>query len=453
MGAAAESTHIGATTDTVAPGRLPLLGHTLSLLRQRFDFTSGLREHGDLVKIYLGPMPAYVVTTPELVHEVLVTQAGKFVQGILFDRFRPHLGNGVAMSNGAFHLRQRRLLQPAFHRERIAHYASTMVDSASAASAEWRAGQVVEVYQAMQQLAVTVLGRTLFATDLGAAAIAEAQRSVPILVKQVVARALSPGFLAALPIPGNRAFDAATARFRTVVTEVIAAARAEGTDNGDLLSMLLLATDADTGESMSEAQVYDEVVTILTGGTDTIGLALGWFFHEVGRDPEIERRFHAELDEVVGGGVPTIDDLPKLGYTRQIVNEVLRVYPIWLLMRRTNTDVELAGTHLPAGTEIVYSPHALHHDPRNFPDPDRFDPDRWAPDRVGEIPKGAYVPFGAGGRQCIGNAFAHTEVALVAATIAARWRLVPVPGRPVKLKVTGAAYPSQLPMTAEPRHP
>ena len=453
MGAAAESTHTGATSDIVAPGRWPLLGHTPSLLRQRFSFTSSLASTGALVKIYLGPMPAYVVTTPELVHEVLVTQAGKFEQGILFDRFRPHLGNGVAMSNGAFHLRQRRLLQPAFHRERIAHYASTMVEAASATAQEWHAGQVVEVYQAMQHLAVTVLGQTLFATELGNAAIAEAQRSVPILVKQVVLRALSPGFLSALPIPGNRAFDAAITRFRTVVTEVIAAARAEGTDNGDLLSMLLLAKDADTGESMSEAQVYDEVVTILTGGTDTVGLALGWLFHELGRHPEIEQRFHAETDEVLSGGNATIDDLPTLTYTRQIVNEVLRAYPIWLLMRRTNAEVELAGTRLPPGTEIVYSPHALHHDPRNFPDPGRFDPDRWAPDRVGEIPKGAYLPFGAGARQCIGNAFAQTEIALAAATIAAHWRLVPVPGQPVRIKVTGAAYPSRLPMTPEPRHP
>lgn len=451
MGAAAGSTHIGASTSTVAPGRWPLLGHTPSLLRQRFSFTSSLRDYGDLVKIYLGPMPAYVATTPELVHEVLVTQANKFEQGILFDRFRPHLGNGVAMSNGAFHVRQRRLLQPAFHRERIARYASTMVDAASGAAAAWHADQVVEVYQAMQQLAVTVLGRTLFPTELGAAAIAEAQRSVPILVKQVMVRALSPGFLSALPIPGNRAFDAAIARFRTAVTEVITAARADGGDHGDLLSMLLRAKDADTGESMSDQQVYDEVVTILTGGTDTVGLALGWLFHEVGRHPDVERRFHAEVDEVLRGGVPTVDDLPKLGYTRQIVNEVLRVYPIWLLMRRTNADVELGGTHLPAGTEIVYSPQALHHDPRNFPDPHRFDPDRWAPDRVAEIPKGAYVPFGAGGRQCIGNTFAQTEVALVAATIAARWRLVPVPGKPVGMKVTGAAYPRQLPMTVEPR--
>jgi cytochrome P450 len=452
MGAAAESTHTGAVTDTVAPGRWPLLGHTPSLLRQRFSFTSGLSGRGALVKIYLGPMPAYVVTTPELVHRVLVTDAGQYDKGILFDRFRPHFGNGIAMSDGSFHLRQRRLMQPAFHRERIARYATTMVNAADATSTGWQPGQVVQADLAMQHLAVTIVGRTLFATELGTAAIVEAQRSMPVVIKQGMIRALSPGFVAALPIPGNRAFDAAIARLRAVVTEVIAAGRADGTDNGDLLSMLLLAKDVDTGETMTDQQVYDEVVTLLTGGIETTGLALSWLFHELGRHPEVERRFHAEVDEVLGGGRPTIDDLPRLVYTRQLVNEVLRAYPIWLLMRRTNTEVELAGTHLPARTEIVFSPHALHHDPRNFPDPDRFDPDRWAPDRVGEIPKGAYVPFGSGARQCIGNAFAQTEIALVAATIAARWRLVPVPDQPVRTKVTGAAYPSRLPMTVEPRH-
>jgi cytochrome P450 len=397
-------------------------------------------------------MPAYVVTTPELVHRVLVTDAGKFDKGILFDRFRPHFGNGLAMSNGGFHLRQRRLMQPAFHRERIAHYASTMVEAASETSAGWQPGQVVQADQAMQRLAVSIVGRTLFATELGTAAIAEAQRSMPLVIKQGIIRALSPGFVAMLPIPGNRAFDEAIARLRTVVTEVIAAGRAEGTDNGDLLSMLLLAKDVDTGETMTDQQVYDEVVTLLTGGIETTGLALSWLFHELGQHPEVEQRFHAEVDDVLGGGTPSADDLPRLGYTRQIVNEVLRAYPIWLLMRRTNADIELGGAHLPAGTEIVFSPHALHHDPHNFPDPDRFDPDRWAPGRVGEIPKGAYVPFGSGVRQCIGNTFAQTEIALVAATIAANWRLVPVPDQPVRIKVTGAAYPSQLPMTAEPRH-
>jgi cytochrome P450 len=451
MGAAAAKTDLGASGDLAVPGRWPLLGHTPSLLRQRFRFTSGLRDKGDVVKIYLGVLPTFVLTTPELVHRMLVTEAGKFEKGILFDRFRPHFGNGLAMSNGGFHLRQRRLMQPAFHRERIANYAATMVSAASVLTAGWQPGQVVAVDKAMQQLAVEIVGRTLFATELGSAAIAQAQRSMPVVIKQGMIRALSPKFVETLPIPGNRRFDEAIRRLREVVHEVIAAGRAEGTDNGDLLSMLLLARDEDTGEGMTDQQVHDEVVTLLTGGIETTGLALSWLFHEIARHPDVERRWHAEVDEVLDGRPATIDDLAALTYTRQVVNEVLREYPIWLLMRRTNTEVDLGGVALPPGSEVVFSPHALHHDPRNFTEPDRFDPDRWTDERAASIPKGAFIPFGGGARQCIGNTFAQTEIALVAATIAARWRLVPVAGKPVRIKVTGAAYPSRLPMTAQPR--
>ncbi|GAA0606681.1 cytochrome P450 [Kutzneria viridogrisea] len=436
----------------IAPGRWPLLGHTPSLLRRRFGFTSSLREHGDLVKIYLGPLATYVVTSPDLVHQVLVTDGASFDKGIMFDRFRPYFGNGIAMSNGGFHRKQRRLVQPAFHRERIAGYTAAMSGKAAELSGSWSTGQVIEFDLAMQELAVNIVGETLFATELGAQAIAEAQRSMPVVIKQGMVRALSPGFVEKLPIPGNRRFDLAISRLRRIVGEVIAAGRAEGADRGDVLSMLLLARDADTGEGMDDGQVYDEVVTLLTGGIETTALALAWFFHEVGRAPEIERRLHAEVDQVLDGRPVTIEDVPKLVYTQQIAQEVLRAYPIWLLMRRASAEVELGGVRLPVGTEVTLSPHALHHDPRYFPDPDRFDPDRWAPERDSGPPKGAYVPFGAGARQCIGNVFAQTEIVAAAATIAASWRLVPVAGRPVRQKVTGAAYPSQLPMTAQRRN-
>jgi cytochrome P450 len=262
-------------------------------------------------------------------------------------------------------------------------------------------------------------------------------------------RALSPAFVAHLPIPANRRFDEAIGRLRGVVQDVIAEGRAQRDDPGDVLSMLLAARDAETGEAMTDGQVYDEVVTLLTGGIETTALALSWLFHEVAKQPRIERRWHREVDEVLGGGPVTHDHVPQLRYTGQIVREVLRRYPIWLLMRRTNTDVTLDGITIPPATEVTISPHALHHDARYFPDPERFDPDRWDP--VAPPQTGAYVPFGDGGRKCIGNHFALTEIAVAAATVAARWRLVPLPGKRVRVKVTGAAYPSRLPMIAVPR--
>ncbi|TCO45333.1 cytochrome P450 [Actinocrispum wychmicini] len=443
--------HATATLDQVpvAPGRWPVLGHTMSLLRRRFGFTSSLAPLGDLVKVYLGPLPTYVATSPDLVHQVLVTDARKFDKGVMFDRFRPFFGNGIAMSNGTFHDTQRRLVQPAFHVNRIAGYTPMMARTAADLAGSWRAGQVVAVDQAMQQLSVVVVGRTLFATELGETLIAEAQRFMPVVIRQGMIRALSPGFVARLPIPGNRRFDEAISRLRGSVQDVIDEGRGTAGDRGDVLSMLLSAKDDDTGAGMTDEQLNDEVVTLLTGGIETTGLALSWLFHEVARHPDVERRWHQELDEVLAGRAVTHADVPNLPYTARVVREVLRRYPIWLLMRRANTEVVLGGTRVPAGTEISFSPHALHHDPRFFADPGRFDPDRWAPGKV--LPPGAYLPFGDGNRRCIGNHFALTEIAVAAATIGSRWRLVPLPGKKVRVKVTGAAYPDRLPMTVVPR--
>jgi cytochrome P450 len=335
-------------------------------------------------------------------------------------------------------------MQPAFHRDRLTAYAEIMRRAAAEMSGSWRAGEVREIDDDLQSLAVTIVGEALFSTELGKAAIAEARRSIYVIIQQGMIRALSPKFVEKLPVPGNRRFDEAIARMQGIVIEVIRDWRREGTDRGDLLSTLLLA-------GMTDEQARDEVLTLLTAGIETTALALAWTFHELGRRPDIEARVHTELDEVLGGRPVTIDDLPRLTYVRQVVDEVLRQYPLWMLMRRTLTEVDLGGTRLPEGAEVIVSPHALHHDPTSFADPDRFDPDRWEPDRAAAIPKGAFVPFGAGTRQCIGNRFAQNEIVITVATVAARWRLVPVAGKPVRVKFTSAAYPDSLPMTAVPR--
>ncbi|WP_216209247.1 cytochrome P450 [Amycolatopsis aidingensis] len=434
----------------VAPGRWPVLGHSPAMLRRRFAFTSSLRAYGELVRVYLGPKPVYFVTSPELTHQVLVTDAGGYGKGAMFDKFRPFVGNGLVMSSGDFHLRQRRLIQPAFHRSRIARYAETMRESVSELTDTWRPGQTREVNEDMQALAVRIVGAALFGTRFGQGAIAQARESIPIVIKQGMIRALSPAFVGALLVRGNRRFDRAVARMRAVVLELIAGWRATGTDRGDLLSMLLMARDED-GEGMTDQQVYDEVITLLSAGIETSALALAWLFHEIAQHPEVERGLHEEIDGVLGGRPVTMDDIPALPYTQRVIKETLRMYPIWILMRRTNREVELGGVRLPAGTEVTVSPHALHFDPRSFTEPERFDPDRWAPERARDIPRGTFIPFGAGTRQCIGNTFAQLEMAVTVATVAARWRLVPVPGKPVKVKYTSAAYPARLSMTAVPR--
>ncbi|MFC3890062.1 cytochrome P450 [Lentzea rhizosphaerae] len=430
----------------VAPGRLPFLGHTLPMLLKRFEFTSNLRRQGDLVEVQLGPMRTFFVTSPQLTHQVLVTDASKFNKGRMFDKFRPFIGNGLAMSNGSFHLRQRRMMQPAFHRDRIAGYAEIMAQAARDLVDRWRPDEVRRVEEDTQALAVTIVGESLFSTEIGRHAIDEARRSIFVIIKNGMVRALSPGFVEKLPIRANREFDAAIARMRTIVQDVIASRRADDADHGDLLSTLMLARDDETGEPMTDQQVFDEVITLLTAGIETTALALAWIFHEIAANPEVERRVLAEVDEVLAGRPVTFDDVPELTYVGQVAHEVLRKYPLWLLMRRTLEEVDLGGVLLAPGTELILSPHAMHHDPAQYPDPERFDPDRWVPGRAKQLPKGAFVPFGGGVHQCIGNHFALTEIVIAVATVCRRYRLVPV--QPVRTKFTNAVYPVDLLMKA-----
>ncbi|MFI6101346.1 cytochrome P450 [Lentzea sp. NPDC051213] len=432
----------------VAPHRWPLLGHTPAMLTQRAKFTDALYEHADVVRLDLGPLHAYFVTDPALTHEVLVAQASKFRKGAMFDKFQPYLGTGLLLSNGEFHLRQRRMMQPAFHRERLEGYATTMARAASALTERWQPGEVRVVENDMQELAVTIVGEALFSTEMGKRAVAEVRRSIFTVIQQGMIRALSPSFVEKLPIPGNREFDAAIARMKAVVLQVIESWRADGTDHGDVLSMLLLAQE--NGVGMTDQQTYDEVLTLLTAGIETTAIALAWALYEVGRDPEIERRLHAEVDSVVGDRPVTFADVAALPYTGRIVQETLRKYPIWFVMRRTLGEVRLGDVVLPEGAEVIVSPHALHHDPRFFPDPRRFSPDRWTPEFTAGLPRGAFVPFGGGNRQCLGNTFAQTEIVITLATVAARWRLLPT--RPARVKFTSAPYPNGLFMKAVPRN-
>ncbi|TCO59769.1 cytochrome P450 [Actinocrispum wychmicini] len=435
----------------IVPGRWPLLGHTVSLLRDPLRLLTSVREHGEVVRLFLGPMPVYLATTPELAWQLLVTDAAKYDKGIAFDKMRPLFGDGLATSNGEVNQRHRRMVMPAFHQDRIARYARTITRLATELADGWQPDEVVAVDERMQDLVLSVAGQTLFATALGPDVLAEIQRSIPIMLDTVLVRAFSPRVVERLPIPANRRFDRAAARLRQVIPAAIVAARADEQDRGDLLSMLLAARDEDTGEGLTDTEIHDEVITLLTTGAETTAVALAWFFHEIAQRREIERRFHAELDRVLAGRPAGYDDLPRLVYTRQILSEVVRRSSPLILMRRARTDVVLGGVPIPAGAEVAVSQHTLHQDPRWFPDPARFDPDRWTADRAAALPRGAYIPFGAGARYCPGATLAQAEVAIVAATIGARWRLTPVPGIHVHAKLAATMQPNQLPMIVTSR--
>lgn len=449
------STAIPATTTStapVAPGGLPLLGHALALRRDPIGFLGSLREHGEVVKIHLGPLGVHVVTSPRTVHQVLVTESGSFDKGRLFDKMRGFLGNGLLTSNGAFNRRQRRLIQPAFHRDMIAVYAQVMREKTEEMTASWQSGQVVDVQHAIDQLTLGIGIGTLFASDLGKRSFDEVIECLPVVLNGVLLRTVLPDFVFKLPLPGIQRFNRAQSQLRRVVGRIISSYRADGGDHHDLLTMLLNARDDDTGQGMTDKQVRDEVVTLMLAAAETTSGVLGTLFHSLAEHPDIDRRVHAELGERLGGRPIEYEDVTRFDYTMHVLTETLRVgVPVDMLMRRTNKEVTIGETRLPAGAEVIFSVPALHRDPESYPDPLAFDPERWVRKPARELPKGAFIPFIEGNRQCIGNAFALTELTVVAATVLSRWKLTVAPGaRPRKIH-SATTHFTDLLMTVERR--
>jgi cytochrome P450 len=407
-----------------------------------------------VVRFRLGPQTVYWVNRPDLVRQVL-TDAGTFDKGMQADKLRIVVGDGLVTSMGEYHLRHRRLMQPAFHRARIEGYVGTMRDYTVDAVRRWRDGERIEADRRFAELTLQVVGKTLFSTTLGNAAVDEVMRSMPLVMHGVGLRIRDPfGLRGLLPTPANREFEAAIGRLRDVVDRIVAGYRAAGVDHGDVVSMLLLARDERTGEGLTDSEIRDEVLTLLAAGHETTANALSWAVRHLGQRPDLEARVHAEVDAVLGDRPVSYEDIPALAFVHSVVLETLRLYPpAWILTRRTTAATTLGGVELPAGASVYFAPYALQRDPAAYPDPDAFDPDRWASDGTGLPQRPSFVPFGGGRRQCIGDVFALTELVVVLATIAQRWRLVPVPGVPVRVDSTTVLKPDRLPMTAHRRGP
>ncbi|MGP3978858.1 cytochrome P450 [Streptomyces sp. 8N114] len=435
-----------------APGRLPLVGHVIPLLRRPLDFVQSVRSAGDLVRVDFGTLPVYFVNSADLTHELLVTKARHMEKGRFFTRARILIGDSLPTAPSHIHRPHRRLMQPAFHRERIAEYARVMADRARAMADAWTPGQTVALDEELARFSVSTLAETVFSTDISRPAVEGVLRDVPVLLKTAMFRTVTPRLLDRLPIPANRKFDKAAVRLRKVIDDVIAAYREhDDPEVNDLLSTLLAARDSDTGEALSDREVRDELVAILFAGTETTASTLAWAFHELAAHPEVEDRLLDEFRSVVGDRPVTSQDVPKLEYTDRVVREVSRLHAVPLLMRRVATPVQLGGTDLPVGTEIAFSLYALHRDPRLYESPERFDPDRWLPERSQDRPRESYIPFGSGNRKCIGDGFAWMEIVIALATVLSRWRLEPVPGHSVREVASAVAHPDRLPMRAVPR--
>lgn len=412
----------GRRAPPIAP-RLPVVGNLLSFMRDPLGFLRETREaHGDVVHVALGPMTMTLLSHPDLVEDVLVTrsrlwQKDRFLQTTL----RPVLGQGLLTSEGDFWRKQRRLAQPAFHRERIAGYAGIMVDHALRLAREWRDGEIRDVHEDMMRLTLGIVAQTLFPG--GHANVGRHAEDVRVAIDAVLAVAADPlelffPWLARVPTPKRRRFDRAVAKLDAIVYGIVEERRRTGERSDDLLSMLLHARDED-GSTMSDRQLRDECITLLLAGHETTAINLSWTWLLLSRHPDVKAKLVAELDHVLGDRAPTFADVPRLRWAGHVIAESLRLYPpAWSIGREAREAVEIGGYRLAPGEHVWFSPWAIHRDSRWFDEPDAFRPERWEGDLAKRLPRYAYFPFGGGPRLCIGQSFAQLESLLVMATLA-----------------------------------
>lgn len=412
-----------------------LLGSMRPFQRDPLAFLlDGAETYGDIYSFRLGPYRIHVLNNSDYAHEVLIRQA-KAIQKAKFNRvlLARIVGNGILTSEGDFHRRQRRLVQPAFHHQRLANYAGTMVDFTLKMLEGWQTGQTLDIDDEMMKLTMQIVSKTLFDAEVSVDG-DNAADAIAIL-QAISVREFKAGFMLPewLPVQRNRLRRSATRDLNEIVLRFIHERRASGEDTGDLLSMLLQAQDEDDGSTMTDAQVRDEAVTLFAAGHETTSNALTWTWYLLSQHPDVEAKLHAELDSILGGRPPTLENLPQLKYTEMVIKESMRLYPpVWLLMTRTPLEpITIGGYPMNPGEWIFVAPYTIHRKPEYFENPDQFDPERFTEDREAALPRYAFFPFGGGHRVCIGNSFAMMEARLALATVAQQRRLSLVPGQEI----------------------
>jgi cytochrome P450 len=383
------------------------------------------QDYGDIVRLKAFNLEFYLLNHPDLIEEVLVTKNKIFIKdkGLKTRSSRRLFGQGLLTSEGDFWLRQRRLSQPAFHKERIAGYGAVMVRDTTRMINQWKNGEVRDIHADMMRLTLGIVAETLFGTD--ATANAEVVGSALEIVSEQFS---SQGGISQLldnlfPTPNYLKFEKVVQRLDEIIYQIIDQRRAHTGDRDDLLSMLLKARD-DDGSRMSDKQLRDELMTLFLAGHETTALTLSWTWLVLGQHPEVERKLFEEIESVLGERMPAVADLPRLQYTDMVVKESMRLYPpAWMIGREAMEDCEIGECRIPKGAQVLMSQWSMHRNPAYFSDPIRFHPERWQMEESKRLPKYAYFPFGGGPRLCIGNAFAMMEANLILATIAQKCRL------------------------------
>ncbi|RST00739.1 cytochrome P450 [Streptomyces sp. WAC07149] len=445
--------------DTIptAPGALPLLGHLIPLLRGPLAFMRSLPGHGDLVRIQLGPLSVVMACDPAAIRQVLRDDHTFDKGGFFYERAAEVGGQGLVTCPHSMHRTQRRMCQPAFRTTRLPDHTTAMTTQADTASSGWHDGQTIDVPEEMMALAVRNLAATMFSDELRPETLQHMTHDVDAIVAGFFGRLIMPGAVSRLPLPATRRYEQALTRLRTTLAAVITDRRAHPGDQDDLLSQLLTQgphAPYHPATALTDKEITDQFITFFIAGAETVASTLSWALDLLTRHPDTLRGLRTEIDTVLAGRPVTYDDFPRLPLTGRVITETLRLYPAgWIYTRTATTDTTLAGTPIPAGTTLAYSPYLLHHNPAVHPDPERFDPDRWLPERAEATSRDHYIPFGGGPRKCIGEQFALTEATATLATIVQNWHLHRVSHGPVRTRRATPVHPRDLRLRLNSRTP
>lgn len=415
-------------TLTLPPGPKPKYpGQWLvEVVRDPIAFLKRLKDgHGDMVRFRLGQADVYLLSHPDHIQEVLSVKSENFMKGSGLQWAKGLLREGPLVSEGEYHHRQRRTIQPSFHRQRISAYAEAMVHYAAQLRESWKHLQEIDISEQTNRLTLQVAGKTLLNVEIEEQ-IEEISRSLTECINIIKQRLFWPytPWINSLPLPSNFRMKRATRRLRSIVDRIIQEHRISGQDQMDLLSTLLSSRDTEgTGEAMTDEQVSDVAVNVLLAGYETTANALAWMWYLLSQNPEAREKLYEEVDRVLGGRLPTAQDVPNLAYVEKVFAEAMRLYPpVWVLGYEALKECEIGGYRIPVRGQMVMCQYWVHRDPRFYSNPEEFKPERWTPEFKASRPRFAYFPFGGGPRQCLGEPFAWMEGVLLTATLAQKWK-------------------------------
>lgn len=433
-----------------APGRVPVLGHVPALLRKPLSFFESIRTPEPLVRVGFGPIALHLANDPALVHRIQM-DTDTFERGRFFEALAGHFGNPLIASNGPHHQHQRRTIKPAFSRTSVRSYTQDIVDEAEQRFAAWQPGVPVAADEEMSDLVAAVVLRSLFSADLSRPVVRDIRQTLYMISRKLITGTVFPKALTHLPTAGNRRFKAAVDRFYAVIDGLIQERRANPVAVPDVLDALLKAVHPESDRPYSDEEIRSEFLIMFFAGLETTSTSLTWAVFETAIRPKVQQRLHEEARLVLDGQPLTYDRVRKLSYTRKVIDETLRLHAPMLFTRRARHEVVLAGTLIPAGSEIGYSPRAMHRNPDTYANPRLFDPERTESDPGQDLPRGAYFPWGIGPHRCIGEHLAATTMTVALAALAARWQLRIVPGTRIREAKSSLPHPSSLPLLVTSR--